>query len=121
MITPARVRELFLDVWKAQSCQNPDHWDRPADPGQPPAPEVLKALLAPNDSVRTSYRWRVENAVSELVGAYAEGVPTDASMLVWRLFPHFDKSSCRQLADRLAAEVDETRTTRTRRRVAVST
>jgi hypothetical protein len=110
MITPARVRELFLDVWKQQACQvNPDHWDPPPQPsGEPPRPEVLKALLAGNDSVRTSYRWRVDNAVTELVGAYAEGVPTDAPMLVWRLFPHFDKSSCRRLADLLAAEVGET-------------
>jgi hypothetical protein len=118
MITPACVRELFLDVWKAQACQNPDDWDRPADPDQPPTPEVLKALLAGNDSVRTSYRWRVENAVTELVGAYEQGIPTDAPMLVWRLFPHFDKSSCRRLAELLAAEVGETRAPKTRRRLA---
>jgi hypothetical protein len=107
MIPRDRVEELFLQVWGEQSCQvDPAHWDPPPQPADAPARiAVLAALLAPNDGTRTSYRPRVEYAISELVRAFARGVPADAPALIWRLFPHFTRVSCQQLADLLAAEV----------------
>jgi hypothetical protein len=91
-LTHARVEEVLLSVWGQQSCCRPADW-----------PAVLKALVAPDTGSRTSYRWRVDNAVAVLTEAFGSGLlPDDPAGFVWRAFPHLDRHGCRVLAQQLA-------------------
>jgi hypothetical protein len=90
-LTATDVRVALLKVWGEQTCQNPDDW-----------PDVLKALLARNDSDRTSYKERVDAACVCLAEAFsAASPPADPVDCVFRAFSPLDADHRRQLADTL--------------------
>jgi hypothetical protein len=69
-MTSSDIRPLLLEVWGRQTCQNADDWD-----------EVLKRLLARNDSDRTSYKERVDQAAVQLAEAFSAATPPATTMI----------------------------------------
>jgi hypothetical protein len=106
-LTEQICRQLLLQTWGEQSCQNPANW-----------PETLASLLKgrPHDDrdfdehghlkerakyPRGSLSPWVDRATRSLTTAFASNIPDDPTDTCWRAFSKLNRQSCARLADRL--------------------
>lgn len=97
MVTRGRIRELLLEVWGEQSCQNPLNW-----------PDALAAMMAPGTNKRGSFKPWVDHAV-EVIGAQMDAGKMLIADDIHRAFSKLDVRHRNELLLRLRKEGRETR------------